>query len=231
MIARSLHWRLLGGAMAAILLALVLAWLFMTVLFEHHLERRLQAEMTRDGLRLVAGLVMTPGEAPRIERPPVDSRLETPAGGYYWQVTTAAGTLRSRSLWDADLPPASDAASSGVGRGSWEQTAAAKMRIAPAQPRGPSVSPRNRYPKTLANSGSSVKMTAAWLGWRDRVGSAMVDFGDPTAPVSPGADPTVGGYSIVEADSHDAALALLAGHPHTAMGGTVDVYEVTPFAM
>lgn len=106
MIARSLHWRLLGGAMAAILLALVLAWLFMTVLFEHHLERRLQAEMTRDGLRLVAGLVMTPGEAPRIERPPVDSRLETPAGGYYWQVTTANGTLRSRSLWDGDLPPA-----------------------------------------------------------------------------------------------------------------------------
>jgi hypothetical protein len=102
MIARSLHWRLLGGAMAAILLALVLAWLFMTVLFEHHLERRLQAEMTRDGLRLVAGLVMTPGEAPRIERPPVDSRLETPAGGYYWQVTTANGTLRSRSLWDGD---------------------------------------------------------------------------------------------------------------------------------
>ena len=106
MIARSLHWRLLGGAMAAILLALVLAWLFMTVLFEHHLERRLQAEMTRDGLRLVAGLAMTPGEAPRIERPPVDSRLETPAGGYYWQVTTAAGTLRSRSLWDGDLQPA-----------------------------------------------------------------------------------------------------------------------------
>ncbi|KQX97477.1 hypothetical protein ASD22_09455 [Rhodanobacter sp. Root480] len=109
MIARSLHWRLLGGAMAAILLALVLAWLFMTVLFEHHLERRLQAEMTRDGLRLVAGLVMAPGEAPRIERPPVDSRLETPAGGYYWQVTTAAGTLRSRSLWDGDLPPPTDA--------------------------------------------------------------------------------------------------------------------------
>jgi signal transduction histidine kinase len=109
MIARSLHWRLLGGAMAAILLALVLAWLFMTVLFEHHLERRLQAEMTRDGLRLVAGLVMAPGEAPRIERPPVDSRLETPAGGYYWQVTTAKGTLRSRSLWDGDLPQPSDA--------------------------------------------------------------------------------------------------------------------------
>jgi len=53
----------------------------------------------------------------------------------------------------------------------------------------------------------------------------------PTVPVSADADPTVGGYSLVEADSHDAALALLADHPHTAMGGRIDVYEVTPFAM
>ena len=75
------------------------------------------------------------------------------------------------------------------------------------------------------------QMSAAWFGWRDRVGSAMVDFGDPTVPVNADADPTVGGYSLVEADSHDAALALLDGHPHTAMGGRIDVYEVTPFAM
>jgi signal transduction histidine kinase len=102
-ITRSLHWRLLVGAMAAILLALAVAWLFMTLLFEHHLERRLQAEMTRDGLRLVAGLAIGPDGAPQIERPPVDSRLETPAGGYYWEVSTASGALRSRSLWDADL--------------------------------------------------------------------------------------------------------------------------------
>jgi len=102
-ITRSLHWRLLAGAMAAILLALGVAWVFMTLLFEHHLERRLQAEMTRDGLRLVAGLVIGADGAPQIERPPVDSRLETPAGGYYWEVTAAGGTLRSRSLWDADL--------------------------------------------------------------------------------------------------------------------------------
>jgi signal transduction histidine kinase len=101
-ITRSLHWRLLAGAMAAILLALAVAWLFMTLLFERHLERRLQAEMTRDGLRLVAGLVIERNGAPRIERPPVDSRLETPAGGYYWEITAAGGSLRSRSLWDAD---------------------------------------------------------------------------------------------------------------------------------
>lgn len=75
------------------------------------------------------------------------------------------------------------------------------------------------------------QMTDAWMGWRDRVGAAMVDFGDPTVPASAGADPTVGGYSIVEADSHEHAQSLIAGHPHAAMGGRIDVYEVTPFPM
>jgi hypothetical protein len=59
----------------------------------------------------------------------------------------------------------------------------------------------------------------------------MVDFGDPTVPVSPDADPTVGGYSIVQADTREGALALLTGHPHAAMGGQIDVYELTPFPM
>ena len=74
-------------------------------------------------------------------------------------------------------------------------------------------------------------MAAAWYGWRDRVGEAMVDFGDPTQPVSEGADATVGGYSIVQADSTEAARTLLEGHPHIAMGGTIDLYEITPFPM
>lgn len=104
MIARSLHWRLLAGAAAAILLALCLAWLFMTLLFERHLERRLESELTRDGLRLVAALALAPGGTPAIDPTPMDPRLQTPAGGYYWQVSTPAGAMRSRSLWDADLP-------------------------------------------------------------------------------------------------------------------------------
>jgi len=75
------------------------------------------------------------------------------------------------------------------------------------------------------------EMGAAWFGWRDRVGDALVDFGDPTRPLSAGADPSLGGYSIVQAADGDAAQALLEGHPHTAMGGTIDVYELTPFSM
>jgi len=106
----SLRWRLLFGAAAAILLALAVAWLFMTLLFERHLERRLQTEMERDGQRLAAVLALDPAGAATLAAEPLsDPRLQAPGGGFYWQLTTTARTLRSRSLWDQVLPPSSSA--------------------------------------------------------------------------------------------------------------------------
>lgn len=113
MIAHSLRWRLLLAAAAAILLALVIAWLFMTLLFERHLERRLQDDMTRDALVLVAGLGLDARGVPVLDGGPGDSRLQKPAGGYYWQVSTEAGALRSRSLWDSALAVPADIPSTG----------------------------------------------------------------------------------------------------------------------
>jgi signal transduction histidine kinase len=104
MIARSLRWRLLLAAAGAILLALALAWMFMTLLFERHLERRLEVEMTRDALGLVADLAFDAQGRLLLERQPSDARMDKPAGGYYWQVSSPAGVLRSRSLWDSALP-------------------------------------------------------------------------------------------------------------------------------
>jgi signal transduction histidine kinase len=113
-IGRSLQWRLLIGAAIAILVALALAWAFMTLLFERHANRRLEAELTRDAIVLVAGLALDARGLPVSEHPPRDARLQTPAGGFYWQVRSARGALRSRSLWDADLSAAAD-----VPRGEW----------------------------------------------------------------------------------------------------------------
>ncbi len=103
MIAHSLRWRLLLAAGAAILVALAMAWTFMTLLFERHLERRLEAEMTRDALGLITSLRLDAQGAPALAIEPSDPRLQKPAGGYYWQVSNATGTLRSRSLWDSAL--------------------------------------------------------------------------------------------------------------------------------
>lgn len=86
---------------------------------------------------------------------------------------------------------------------------------------------RAEMPEPTPEQGA--EMMQAWMGWAGRVGDAMVDFGNPTAAVSPGADASVGGYSLVSADSYDGVTALLDGHPHTAMGGTIDVYEVQPY--
>ena len=110
---RSLRWRLLIGGGAAILAALVVAWVFMTLLFERHLERRLTVEMTRDATRLAAALVVDPAGRPSlgdvVTAPLTDPRLETPASGFYWQASTPADTIRSRSLWDESLDPPTDA--------------------------------------------------------------------------------------------------------------------------
>ena len=108
MIARSLRWRLLLGAAAAILFALVLSWIFMTLLFQRHLERRLESELTRDALGLVAALSLDVGGVPVLDHELTDARLQKPAGGYYWQLSAKAGVLRSRSLWDAALPVPAD---------------------------------------------------------------------------------------------------------------------------
>jgi signal transduction histidine kinase len=107
--AGSLRLRLILGGAMAVLVALAVAWLAMTWLFERHIERRETDELTRVALNLVAGLSVDPAGKPVVAAAPADPRLETPAGGLYWQVSTAAGAVRSRSLWDQALKPPAEA--------------------------------------------------------------------------------------------------------------------------
>jgi hypothetical protein len=69
---------------------------------------------------------------------------------------------------------------------------------------------------------------AAWGRWAGDLGSAVVDFGAPI-----GATTTVGGdggnhatgYSLIDAESLDAAAELAKGCPILASGGSVEVAE------
>lgn len=106
---RSLRFRLLAGGAVAVAAALIAAWFFLTLLFEHHLERRLADELQRDGVRLVAGLTVTPTGALTVAEGPRDERFTLPASGLYWQAASAHAMLRSRSLWDQALPTSSQA--------------------------------------------------------------------------------------------------------------------------
>ncbi|HYN18820.1 MAG TPA: hypothetical protein VEY96_12110 [Actinomycetes bacterium] len=78
------------------------------------------------------------------------------------------------------------------------------------------------------------QVLAAWNGWFEKVGQAMVDGGNPFGPsksvatdgtASDGGASGMTGYSIVQADSLDAAPELGRSCPILASGGAVEVYE------
>ena len=108
MTGRSLRLRLVLAQAATIAVALVLAWIGLTVLFERHLERRVDDELATYVRQLAGQLAIAPDGAVTLDGGLVDPRFEVPLSGLYWQVESVPpGTLlRSRSLWDdaLDLP-------------------------------------------------------------------------------------------------------------------------------
>ncbi len=82
---------------------------------------------------------------------------------------------------------------------------------------------------------------AAWGAWMQNVGPALADIGTPFGPGisivdngTMGALTSLTGYSIVEADSMDAAKVLAEEHPFLSEGKgnfAVDVYELMPVPM
>jgi len=76
----------------------------------------------------------------------------------------------------------------------------------------------------------------AWMAWAGQAGDAVVDLGVPLGDsrhleggsAADGSNPA-SGYSILEADSLDAAAGLVKDHPHlTVPGNTIDVLEFLP---
>ena len=73
---------------------------------------------------------------------------------------------------------------------------------------------------------------AAFGKWVGEAGSAIVDPGAPVQMVSqvasgkPEDSVEIGGYSIIDADDADAAVAVLQSHPYVARGGTLQVSQV-----
>jgi hypothetical protein len=75
---------------------------------------------------------------------------------------------------------------------------------------------------------------ARWGQWFGELGTAVVDAGAATgaaktvgsdSSVSDGGSRALSGFSIVSADSLDAAVELAKGCPVLEIGGAVDVYE------
>lgn len=105
----SLRLRLLLAGALSILVALGLAAFGLTLLFQRHVERRVDAELNVYLNQLVANLARSPSGELVVSHPPADPRFEEPLSGLYWQIDVEPNgkTLRSRSLWDSvlALPP------------------------------------------------------------------------------------------------------------------------------
>lgn len=101
----SLRLRLLAAGAASILIALALAGLGLTLLFERHVERRVAVELEMDLRQLIGHLGRGENGALLLERSLADPRFEEPLSGLYWQIVEQPGgrVLRSRSLWDGTL--------------------------------------------------------------------------------------------------------------------------------
>ncbi len=83
------------------------------------------------------------------------------------------------------------------------------------------------------------KVMDAWTSWFGQLGGALKDGGNPFTPESRTVSgdgsisattttPPATGYSIVEADSLDAAVDLAKGCPVLGGGASVEVYETFP---
>jgi len=77
----------------------------------------------------------------------------------------------------------------------------------------------------------------AWMDWAGKNQAGLVDMGSPLAGgtvVAPdsekNADETIGGYSIVQGDSIDAAKGMFDGHPHFMPpgGASIEILEFLP---
>jgi hypothetical protein len=66
---------------------------------------------------------------------------------------------------------------------------------------------------------------AAWMDWEEQNRDAIVELGSPL-----GGDSDVSGYSIVQAESKDAAAELFEDHPHLHMpgGSSIELLEFLP---
>lgn len=113
---RSLRIRLLLAAIFSIAAALLAAGLGLVALFEHHVERRVSAELTTYIHQIAGNLDFGADGSIVLAGTLADPRFERALSGLYWQVSDEAADMavRSRSLWDYVLPLPPDVLTPGI---------------------------------------------------------------------------------------------------------------------
>lgn len=110
----SLRFRLIIAGGAAVVVALALAALGLSMLFSAHVQRNAVAALSVEMDEVLAGIGHGPSGDTTLVEAPTDPRSSRPFGGLYWQIEMSGHMLRSRSLWDYVLPLPKDRRTSGA---------------------------------------------------------------------------------------------------------------------
>jgi signal transduction histidine kinase len=100
----TLQQRLSVGLALSLLLLLAGEWLIADRLAYSTVERYAIARIGHDIESLLAAVELAPDGAVRLDSPQINAVYQRPLSGHYYQIATADQLLRSRSLWDRQLP-------------------------------------------------------------------------------------------------------------------------------
>jgi signal transduction histidine kinase len=100
----SIRLRLLLSACAMIVAVMAVAVISMSLIFQRHMEKRVENELEKHLIQLAGAVEVTPSGAIGLTQELADPRFQLPMSGLYWQIDLAGRPLaRSRSLWDQRL--------------------------------------------------------------------------------------------------------------------------------
>lgn len=102
----SLRLRQFIAGCIAIIIALAISFLGFSLLFERHVERRFSVQLNNWTETIAAGISLDNENKIAVNLPFVIPDFEKPYSGLYWQVIDKSNDdiIRSRSLWDLNLP-------------------------------------------------------------------------------------------------------------------------------
>jgi signal transduction histidine kinase len=103
----SIRLRVLAVAVASIVVTIAVAGGALVFLFERQVLRYVEQNLNLHWNELAAAFEIDPNGEPGLSQRLTDPRYQQPYGGAYWQVSEGRHPiLRSRSLFDKELPPA-----------------------------------------------------------------------------------------------------------------------------
>jgi signal transduction histidine kinase len=165
----SLRLRLLVGGALWIAFALAASWIFIFASFSSLIEHERRSDLQASLDRIVAEIDPDSAE-PIPEGPLRDPRYDTPLSGVYWQVRDFDGkrTMKSRSLWDFDLP----SGEAGDGRAVLEQV---------EMPDGPTLIVLTQTIRTVRVSGEERRFQVSVAEERSTEDDPVTNFGTTLA--------------------------------------------------